>query len=1734
MAGGKFDLPEDLLSLKTVDVPWNSKEEVSLGNDEGKMLMGFLDESKDQATSESSIPLSPQWLYAKPSETKSVFSGAPGDVRAQNSVPHGSSTDPIQKEGWRLDGSQEKKDWRRAATEIESTRRWREEERETGLLGRRDRRKEDRRVDNVSVREEARNLPSSDRWHDVNNRSSAHETRRDSKWSSRWGPDDKEKDSRADKKMEVEKEDAHNDKQSFVGINRAAPERETDSRDKWRPRHRLEVHSSGSTVYRAAPGFGLERGRVEGSNVGFAPGRGRSNLIGSLSLIRPPSAGPIGAPLDKNENMHGKFGLSAYMFCYPRGKLLDIYRKQKLVPSFAARPDGSEEVATITQESPVEPLSFVTPDEEEEAVLNEIWKGKITSSGVVYNSSRDKMERSNENLTGHGLVTSTESKQEKAPSIRAIESNECIATAAINDPRQGNAAGSLDGYASQISVFYERDLCLEKGENDVLAGKGGTQPDDLTLGVPRINDVFTAGGFGGARSDSKSGENQQLEDSAFPKYPSLGGIRPASSFDISSKLPDDSSSLFDLSSVPPASSSHKQYLKSNDDENLLERGVSPEELSLYYCDPQGEIQGPFLGVDIISWFEQGFFGADLPVCLSDSPEGTPFQELGEVMPHLKTKVGSFSSSNVAIQLEPSDAIEGSVSSVITAPVPVSVPAPPAPVTAPAPASVPALVGSVGIDDQSWMSSEFEGLPGHHIHSIISKRDNPPEPHYSESESFHDFVAQDEELLFPGRPGSSSGNPIAKPSANIRDMLPNTASQPFLSNESVQDTMPIHQDGTVHPFGLLWSELDDNHLGRTQSSNMSSSVSDPSHLLNPLGGRDAPSASNKQSSFGAVVDFPLVGDSWSDGYRRNTISNAHVHKLSHLDQESNHFDLAEHLISQQLQKQPLQPQNILSHPALHLNPSVLEQVPGSGLSQNRNPVRHQQSAMPDLEHLLKLQLQRQFLQQQQQQQQLQRQQQLQQQQHLHPQQMQLQQHQQKQSQARQLLLEQLQHQQLQQQQQQHQHLHPQQMQLQQQQSQARQLLHHQMYDPGFAQSRVDPVRGNNMLDQDLFRQHLLHEMQQHSHPLPRHLDLSLEQLIQTKFGQSQQREHNDILEVLSRAKPGQMLSLEQQLLLQQEQLQARQFSLASRQHTGMEEEGRLDGVWSVDETGHFVRNTPSPHHPQSAGFGLLDFYQRQPRPSSFEEQLGHLERNLGVQERMQRGLYEPSSLQFERSASMPVGTPGMNLDVVNALARAQDLQERLSYMHSGNQVSSFSSGVHPHHPQVANQFHASPSDVIENHWSESNEQAAHSWREARIQQMHLEAVQKKRESEFNMISEGPGSWVSAEVIDNNSKRLMLDLHPKLGLHSTQSVEMGDGVPASLERREPSWLFSNTGSLDNPFNFLKEPQPDLSSSFVEGSSGSNLGNLLQDRLVDVGIDEQSRGRESGERLSIRTNSGALIEDEQLLPGLIEGSQSYVDSNMTGKSSVDRDLSETKDGKKGKKRLSKSKVATNKLASEVQESMAEQAGVASVDHADMPMNPRIRHTLLGTAGGNVGHYNYEMGLDSTYGEEMAKDRVSSMLSRGMDNSLPKRPPVSRVLSSHEALSELASAPSMKGKNLMTIAPPDGRRESGGNLASQASETPASGKKDVRFRRTSSCSDADVSDTSFIDMLKSSVKKPVLTEADIMAGASESSDNTQGSRSSKKKGKKGRQIDPALLGFKVSSNRIMMGEIQRLDDLL
>ncbi|XP_058093089.1 uncharacterized protein LOC131239412 isoform X2 [Magnolia sinica] len=1694
MAEGKLDLPDDLLSSKSPGDPWAPKDDAARVNDDEKALMGFFDDSKDQVTSESNIPLSPQWLYAKPSDIKTGLSASSGDMRAPNSLPHGIAVDTVQKEGWRLDGSQEKKEWRRNAPEAETNRRWREEERETGLLGRRDRRKEsDRRADSASIREitESRPLPSSDRWHDVSSRNSGHETRRDSKWSSRWGPEDKEKDSRADKKVDGEKEDAHNEKQSFISSTRAASERENDSRDKWRPRHRQEVHSGGSAVYRAAPGFGLERGRVEGSNLGFAPGRGRPNTVGSPSLSRPSSSGPIGAaPADKNDPGHGKAGLSADTFCYPRGKLLDIYRRHKLLPAFDITPDGIEEAPPITQIGLIEPLAFVAPDAEEEAVLEDMWKGKVTSSGVSHNLTIDSVGKVHDDETGVADGISTESKQCIFPASSTEE--------AAND---SNLAECDNKLTATVDVMTSGGFTSEVRKGDDICNIRELDSSLMIISENKAGQTSIVNGDGQAES-STSFKPLKFKD-----------VESATSFDIRTKLPDDSNLLFDPLSSPEISG-NEQYVKSNGEAKVLEQVAPPEEMSLFYRDPQGEIQGPFLGVDIISWFEQGFYGTDLPVCLSDAPEGTPFQELGEVMPHLKLKVHSVSGFNTVNKPYPSDSVEG---------------------TSDTSALAPDFTTSTAVTDQQWASSEFEAPSRQPVQPRISKREDPLEPHYAilppidsetsrgivnaERRNFHEFVEHDtEEVLFSGRHGSNSGNPVAKLAGNLHDPLGNPTSHHLQANELGENSMLNHNvlkdnNNNFHPFGLLWSELEGPHPKLSHSSNMSSGVGEQGPLINTAMERDAALFNRKQNSVSALADSPIVRETWPDSFRRNALAGSNIlqdvvdaRHLSHMEQESNRFDLAEHMLSQQLlQKQRLQQQDLLStHPSMHLNGSVLEQLAGSALPQSLNPAHQQSMSQPmvDFEHLLKLQFQQQRQLQLQQQHDLQQQQR---QQLHHHHQMQLQQQQQQQqSHVQQLLLE--------------------------------QFLHQQMHDPGFAHSRVDPLRSNNMLDQGLFRQHLLHELQQHSHPPLRPHDPSIEQFIQSKFGHSLHPEqHNELLELLSHAKHGQMHPLDQQLLLgiQQEQLRAQQFSTSSRLQPSLEEERHVGGVWSVDESGQFVRTAANSHQTQSAGFSPLDFYQQKQRPSSYE-QPSSLERNLALHERLHRGIYEPSSLPFERPIPLHGAAPGRNLDVFNTLARVQelDIQEHHSQMHSPGQMSSFSSDIRSLHPQIPNQFHASHLDSMDGGLTERNGQPPNEWIESRMRQLHLEAERRKRESEMNLISEDVSSWASAMGNGENSKRVMMDLlHQKLVHPSNQSLELNESnTTSSYERREPSRLVSASAS-DHPYNLLMG-QTYLTDSFAEGPQGHNLVNAGPEQLVNAVMEEQAHTVESSERLPYRSNSGAFIEDEQFFPGINETARTiYADPSMVSKPSVERvDLSEAKEGKKGKKRGSKSKVV-NKPVTEAQESIVELAGGAVTDRGKLLVNAPIRNASLVSPGGSVGFYNYDTGVDSAYGEESAKDRVSSILSKGLDSTLLKSPHVSRVLSSQEALSELASTPSVKGKNQINLASSDeGRRDHSVNPATQASETTASIKKEMRFRRTSSCSDTDTSEPSFIDMLKST--KKLAPETDATAGATESLDAAQGGKSGKKKGKKGRQIDPALLGFKVTSNRIMMGEIQRPED--
>ncbi|TKY63035.1 PERQ amino acid-rich with GYF domain-containing protein [Spatholobus suberectus] len=1620
MGDGKVNLPDDLFSSKPSD---SLRDEASGGHGGEKGIVALLDDSKDQVSSDNSIPLSPQWLYSKPVDARTTAN--PAGVN---------STDSILKDSWRLEGSQDKKDWRRTAPDVDISRRWREEERETSLLGRRDRRKEDRRLENTSTSEN-RSLPS-DRWHE--SRGSGHDSRRENKWSSRWGPEDKEKDSRSEKRNDVEKEDGHSEKQSSGVANRMGSDRDTDSRDKWRPRHRLEAQAAGVATYRAAPGFGLEKGRTEGSNVRFSPGRGRANINGNLQIVRPPIGSAAGSALvDKNKTILGKSSLGADSYYYPRGKLLDIYRKQKVDPNFDSLPSEMEHTSPITQLGSVEPLAFVAPATEEEAVLKEIWKGKITSSEVSGYSFRGRDGGSNDDISGSGITS-----EGKQPSIGS--GAKVISGSDVSDDSDQILIGSASTAGKLRNIVEEVATSQEGGQKHVptIGVHGRDESSVNSIGEGSIPENKVA--------ESATFDHHQGQASGFQEHANWNGVDSIATSEISSNLPDDSRSLFDFSSLQHTPSINQQDLKINEKTYPLESVIALEELSLCYLDPQGEIQGPFLGIDIILWFEQGFFGMDLPVRLSDAPEGSPFYELGEIMPHLKVKSGLGSGSNRVIQSEPSDAIGRNLKVDV---------------------HNFDYDGSSVSDDQPWSSSRPDTTSSVGIPSQIPNQSYHSEVKFADDQFFSNIVAHEEDITLSKLAGSINEKPLMRP-MHVNASYSHPTGKPVANEVAASDTLNIEAD-KLHPFGLLMSELrDGSHLRRAQSSNSSLRLGDQGHFLDPLIDREVPFAD--QSSVSGMVNQPSFRETWADEYGINRHFNPNPHVgsledqfLSHMGPKhlmsTNNFDVAEHLMLQKLQKERLQQQsNISNHFPGHLNGSDLERFPGFALSQSKssNIQQMMQNSGSDFERILELQIQQRQLE-------LQQQQDMHHQQLLH-QQMKLQP--QQQSQVQQLLLE--------------------------------QFMHQQIPDPNFGQSKHDISR-DNLLDQVQLRRYV-HDLQQNSHSL-RHLDPSMEQIIQANIGlNAAQGRQADLSDLLLQARHGNLLPSEQQLHFQQDQLQAQQISLALRQQLGLDGERHFGRSWSINETGQLVRNPATHQLGHSAGFNVSDIHKQQQRLVTQEEQLNYLGRNLPEQN--QRGFYD-NSMMFERST--PISVQG------------RELHDRRRYLHPGDQLGSISS----HHLQSSDDLFGHHPDAFKSSLSGNNGHVENSWIDPRVQLQHLEAVRQRRELGDTVTSADLNLSASAGVHEESSARGFMDLlHHKLGVQSTQPSTVDKWHPLS-SRSDKSWHVPEASSIMHPFEL--PPDQQVHDPFLERAQSANSTALIHDHLTSMHITDQYNNLGNTERMPVRSRSGSLLEEQSLLSANKDTLHpSYRIPFQIGKSSLEKDLHEL-EANKGQR--NEYMGTMNNLVPGMSD-MSEQVENI-MNSMELPAIAHSRHSSLSSAGGDGGSFGREMGLNNSRGDEVSGDRIPPS-TKGFDNAFHKRPHVSRVLSSPDVQSDQPSAPHVNQNNLINLTSSEGRRESSGNLSiSSMADAQASAKKEVRFR-SSSFSEGAVAETSFMDMLK----KPVLPEVVDSHAASgvgtESSDATQAGRSGKKKGKKGKQIDPSLLGFKVSSNRIMMGEIQRPED--
>ncbi|PIA41996.1 hypothetical protein AQUCO_02100083v1 [Aquilegia coerulea] len=1204
----KFDLSDGHLILENLDKSWKTKGAALRLNIEEKALKVSLDELKDQATPENIIALSPQWLHSKPTETKTGISSTPRDSHATSSLPHKHSVDPIINGVQCLDGHQDKKERRKVIHEVESSHRWREEERDTSLLGRRDRRKDDRRPDNVPIKETADSRVS-DRWNDVGNRNSGLEARREGKWVSRWG-EDKEKDSQIEPKIRTEKGDTLKEKQTSVGSNRSS-DRETDSRDKWKPRHRMEVHSGGSLGYRIAPGC-TERRRMEGSNVGFAPGRGRTSIIG-IPSVGTPSALSIGAPVDKNTDTCEKSNLDNDTYRYPRGKLLEIYRKQRLVPSFSDVPEGLEEVITITQSDLNEPLAFIAPDVDEGAVLSDISKGKLTNSGSLCNPSKDKII--NENVKGIEEMSSSQRKHVTCPVSSNGDVHDCYAKVTKGDACHGSCISEGVAPTSHLNMLDARDASLKEGEDNMVGVLD--EPNGLTAVSSNFDDSSGVENLNGVLSVAKDGQHRQSGDAIQFNHSKVENAKAVVPVDVSTELRDDPGSLLDTPlEVVPVSCS-----KSCGESNLLEKGSLPEDSSLYYKDPRGEIQGPFFGADILSWFHQGFFGTDLLVCLSDAPEGTPFQELGDVMPNLKSTDGSNAKSISNIEL--SDVVVSSPVAGIEA-------------------SQATLEchGSAVVNEHDFPKYESEGLPVHYECSGMPETGDD---------------------LCTGQLGNGGDDPFVKFSGNDYDTLISDNSHPILANGVSENSNPNHKDVKVHPFGLLWSELENTHLnGSLLSSTVSGIEKAPLMTHSVL--RDSSLVSHEQQSYSVMNGSPRVGDTCSENYRTDALSSRKAlqeaidgNQFLHSKHNSGFFDLPEQMSYLKEQNKQFQKPNQTSpHHALHLNGHVLQ---NADLFQSRNPIHPRQQIseqMSNLEHLA-----------------------------LRQRQFQVEQHQKQ--------------------------LHHHQMRLQQCQAQElrqKQLIYKQMHDYG--RSRVDYHKAQNMLDQVILQQHFQHGVQQNPHHPSRHPNLFLEQLIQAKFGPGLQREHHDDLY-------GQMHPSELELRLLQEQQQASHHIMSLRKKTRMTEERCTGGVWPVDENAQFVKPGSNRLRTHSKGVDSYNSYQHQLRSPHYEEHRSiERERNRIIQEKQLEEIYEQNSMLFERSRLFPAGVPGMDLDVVNTLPqfRGLDMQER--------KMGSMTSGIRSYHQEVPPQLHALNIDAFENQNNGQLENCIGTLRQLQIERDQREA------------------------------------------------------------------------------------------------------------------------------------------------------------------------------------------------------------------------------------------------------------------------------------------------------------------------------------------------------------------------------------------------------------------------------
>ncbi|XWS25746.1 hypothetical protein CRYUN_Cryun27aG0094200 [Craigia yunnanensis] len=602
--------------------------------------------SKDVQGSDNPIPLSPQWLLPKLGDSKPGIGTVEShptpypahDSRSNVMKPSGNGDemhDTLKKEGvFRpslLDMETDRRDrWRDEERDIHSSVRkdhWRDGDKEPS-----DTHRIDRWADNLPSGHygELRRAPS-ERWTDSGNRDSNYDQRRESKWNTRWGPDDKTTESSRDKRTDSGRD---GDMPLHKGLShlsyRGKDEREGGHYRPWRStssqsRGRGEPpHHQTLAPSKQVPTFSYGQGRGENHRPTFSASRGGGSSAGNSGASIPSHRQSLGTKSDKGEIDHGE----SSPLRYGRTNLLDLYRRtdmsiyQELLEELLLVP-------SLTQDEPLEPLALCAPNSDEMVVLKGIDKGDITSSGAPQMPKDGPMGRNSTEFT-HSRRNKIGSREDLQPAIddpKSGYSNYSEGSSLENhkgypdNDFKSNATDDTGPYRRAEEVPISREPCIQV-TNSVNPGT-----------VWRASSV-------GDRSHTVTHDLKEIASDVRSRTP-----------DMSWSQPQKATITQRESNVMNSSSSRDEANWQTSEDPILKRQPSgvlerdpeprklpaPEDLLLHYKDPQGEIQGPFSGIDIIGWFEAGYFGIDLEVRLASAPKDSPFSLLGDVMPHLRAK-----------------------------------------------------------------------------------------------------------------------------------------------------------------------------------------------------------------------------------------------------------------------------------------------------------------------------------------------------------------------------------------------------------------------------------------------------------------------------------------------------------------------------------------------------------------------------------------------------------------------------------------------------------------------------------------------------------------------------------------------------------------------------------------------------------------------------------------------------------------------------------------------------------------------------------------------------------------------------------------------------------------------------------------------------------------------------------------------------------------------------------------